>query len=69
MQFSGLAKKDDIRLGRFFEVWGKKFIKDCIFDQCNSQEGKLKMFVNGIENFEFENYIMRDRDRIEIIFE
>lgn len=69
MEFSGLVKKDDVRLGRFFEIWRKQFTKDCIFDTCDGSGGKLKMLVNGRENFEFENYIMRDRDKIEIIFE
>ena len=69
LEFSGLVKKDDIRLGKFFEIWGKKFNKDCIFDQCSGAEGKLKMLVNGKENFDFENYIMRDGDKIKIVFE
>lgn len=69
LQFNGLVEKDDIRVARFFKVWGKKFTKDCIFDKCSGPEGALKMFVNGEENFEFENYVMRDRERIEIIFE
>lgn len=69
LEFSGLVKKDDIKLGRFFKVWGKTFNKDCIFDKCNGVEGELEMFVNGEQNFEFENYIMQDEDKIEIIFE
>jgi len=69
MEFSGLVREDDIRLGRFFEIWGKKFNRDCIFDKCNGSEGRLKMFVNQQPNYQFENHIMRDRDKIEIIFE
>ena len=69
LEFSGLVKKDDLRLGRFFEIWGKKFNQDCIFDKCSGTAGRLKMFVNGQENFEFENYAMRDGDKIEIVFE
>ncbi len=69
LEFTGVVKKDDIRLGRFFEIWGKKFNKDCIFTKCNGPEGEVKMFVNSEPNFEFENYIMRDKDKIEIIFE
>ncbi len=69
LEFSGLVKKEDIRLGKFFEIWGKKFNKDCILDQCSGAEGKLKMVVNGKENFDFENYIMGDGDKIEIVFE
>lgn len=69
MEFPGSVKEDDIRLAHFFEIWDKKFSKDCIFDKCNGPEGQVKMFVNDKENFEFENYIMRDGDKIEIIFE
>ena len=66
---TGAVREDDIRLGRFFEIWGKTFNKDCIFDKCSGAEGDLKMLVNGKQNFEFENYVMRDGDKIEIIFE
>lgn len=69
LEFSGTVKKDDLRLVRFFEMWSKTFNKDCIFDKCSGSNGSLKIMVNGKENFEFENYIMRDSDKIEIIFE
>ena len=65
----GLVRESDIELGRFFETWGKTFNKDCIFDFCTGSEGQVKMFVNGEPNFEFENYIMRDLDKIEIVYE
>jgi hypothetical protein len=55
MEFSGLVREDDIRLGRFFEIWGKKFNRDCIFDKCNGPEGRLKMLVNQESNYQFEN--------------
>ena len=29
----------------------------------------MKMTVNGKENTEYENYIMRDKDKIELRFE
>lgn len=69
LEFPNFVKKDDIRLSRFFEIWGKKFNRDCIFDKCNGPRGKVKMFVNGKQNLEFENYIMQDKDKIEIIFD
>jgi len=55
--------KKTVTLGYFFEVWGKKLSKDCIFDSC-TDKGELKMYVNGEENFEFENYFMQDVDKI-----
>ncbi len=69
LEFSGVVKEDDIRLSRFFEIWGKKFTKNCIFDKCSSPDGKVKMLVNGELSSEFENYMMKDGDKIEIIFE
>jgi hypothetical protein len=69
LEFTGLVKKDDIRLGRFFEIWDKKFSQNCIFTKCNGPEGKVKMFVNREPNFQFENYIMRDKNKIQIFFE
>jgi len=69
MEFPGQVLKNDLKLNQFFKIWGKTFNKDCIFDKCSGSEGKVKMLVNGKENFEFENYVMRDGDKIEITFE
>ena len=69
MEFNGLVRENDIRLGKFFEIWGKKFNKDCIFNNCSGLDGQVKMLVNGELNSEFENYIMRDGDKIEIVFD
>ena len=51
----------EVKLGEFFRVWGKPFNQNW--------EGKVKMAVNGKDNFDFENYIMRDLDKIEIYYE
>lgn len=59
----------DVRLGNFFRIWGKQFSSQCILESCNGPEGKVKMLVNGQENTEYENYHMRDKDRIEITYE
>ncbi len=68
LEFAGLVKEDDIRLGRLFEIWGRQFNQDCIFTNCNGAEGTVKMFVNSEPNFEFENYVMRHEDKVAIIF-
>lgn len=69
LEFAGMVRKDDIKLGKFFETWGQAFNKNCVFDKCSGSDGQLKMLVNGKENFEFEDYIMRDNDKLEIIFQ
>ncbi len=62
-------KPRDVRLGEFFLIWGKQFNSNQIFDFKNGPEGKVRVTVNGRENTEFENYIMKDLDQIEIIYE
>jgi len=65
----GPVRADDIKLGQFFSVWGKKFTSSCIFDTCNGPEGRITLKINGKENPDFENYLVKDRDKIEIVFE
>ncbi|MEK6951112.1 MAG: hypothetical protein AABX13_05305 [Nanoarchaeota archaeon] len=60
--------KETVILGYFFKVWGKKFNQECIFDHCTEKgtKGTLKMYVNGKENFAYQNYFMQDKDEIVI---
>lgn len=69
LEFEGLVTKDDLRLGKFFKEWGRTFTSTCILDKCNGPDGQVKMTVNGQANTEFDQYIMRDKDKIEIRFE
>ncbi len=58
--------EENIKLGYFFSVWGKKFDDRCIFEYCNSENKTVKMLVNGQENTKFGNYTMADGDSISI---
>ncbi len=69
MEMSGLVTRDETKLGNFFKIWGKTFNREQILDKKNREEGKVKMFVNGKENNKFENYLMKDGDKIEIRYE
>lgn len=69
MEMSGLVTKHEIKLSKWFQLWGKQFNANCIFDKCNGGDGAVKMVINGNENNEFENYQMKDRDNIEIKYE
>ncbi len=69
IEIPGRVSSDDLVLERFFKIWGKTFNENCIFENCNGEKGTLKMLVNGKENTEFEKYSLRDKDKIEIIFE
>lgn len=59
------TKPETVTLGYFFYVWDKNFNSTCIFEYC-TEKGILKMSVNGKENNEFQNYLMRDKDNIVI---
>ncbi len=64
-----VPKPADLYLGNFFQVWDKAFNSNCIFEYCNGLEGSVKMFVNGNPNYDFEKYIVRDGDKIQIVYE
>lgn len=65
----GQVKKDDVRLSQFLAIWGKKFTSSCIFGYCNGPQGRFTFKVNGQDNPDFENYLVKDKDKIEIIFQ
>lgn len=60
LEFSGAVKKDNLKLKNFFAAWGKDL---------NSFGQNVSMTVNGAENLEFGEYIMRDNDKIELRYE
>lgn len=60
LELQGLVKKSDVTLGKFLQTWGK---------DSNSLGTNLKMTVNGKENTEYENYVMQDKDKIELRYE
>lgn len=60
VEMGGPVKGDSVKLGRFFEIWGKDF---------NSFGTNVRMTVNGKENMELENYQMKDGDKIELRYE
>lgn len=60
LEFQGLARKRDVTLGQFFKNWSKDM---------RSFGVNMKMTVNGEGNTEYENYVMRDKDKIELRFD
>lgn len=60
LEFPARVTQDDTKLGKFFEVWGKDFRE---FGQ------NVTMMVNGESNTEYENYEMKDGDKIELRYE
>ncbi len=63
------VKKGHLKLARFFEVWGKSFNSNQILDTKKAEGDKLVMLVNGSEVTDYENYIVKDGDKIEIRFD
>lgn len=60
MEFEGLVRKSDTKLGQFFTNWNQDM---------GSFGQNMKMKVNGIDNQEFKNYEMMDGDKIELRYE
>ena len=69
VEYGGVVRQYDITLGKFFNTWGKDFSSTSIMNNTSGDGGVLRMTVNGENNTEFENYPMKDGDKIEIIFE
>lgn len=68
IEAQGIVSKEDIKLSNFFRIWGKEFSSTKLFDKTNGPKGKVKMKVNGKENLDFDNYQMREDDKIEISY-
>jgi len=60
LEYGKAVRRDDITLGKFFEVWGKDM---------RGFGTNMHMTVNGETNAEYENYVMHDGDRIELRYE
>ena len=60
LEFSGIVRAEDIMLGKFFENWGTDIL---------SFGKSMRMTVNGVENTEYERYIMKDKDKIELHYD
>ncbi len=59
----------DFTVGDFFAVWGKDFSKNSILGNIAGSGKSVKFSVNGATNDQFENYVMHDKDEIEIRYE
>jgi hypothetical protein len=60
LEFQDIVRKEDLTLGNFFKIWGKDM---------QSFGSSMRMTVNGVPNEEYERYMMRDKDRIELRYE
>ena len=58
--------EQNMKLEYFFQIWGKTFNSQCIFEYCSDGAKKVRMTVNGVENTEFGDYFVKDGDQIVI---
>lgn len=68
MEYSSVVRQDDVKLGKFFEVWGEELSSTQLMDKTTADGGTLVMKVNGQESTAFGDYIMQDGDTMELIF-
>jgi hypothetical protein len=54
----------DFTLGDFFAVWGIAFSSQCIMQYCNDDTRRVRLFVDGKPNFNFEKLILGDKQDI-----
>jgi hypothetical protein len=55
---------EDVTVGDFFLIWGKNFNQTCILEHCNDASGSMRMYVNNVENFEYDFYKIKNGDYI-----
>jgi len=55
---------EDATLREFFEIWGETFNSTCVLDYCNNGNHSMRMYVNNVENFDYEFYIIKNNDDI-----
>jgi hypothetical protein len=69
-----LLETTPLRVSETMKHFDIIFNSTCIDGKCNGdlcpdgKPGQVKMFVNGKENSDFENYIWRDEEKISIVF-
>ncbi len=69
-----VSRAGDIAVGNFFRGIGHRFSSSGFDDYTNENDkcggdNKIVMLVNGEENPEFENYVLKDGDVIEVRYE
>jgi len=69
LEFQSVVREDSLRLGKFFEIWRQPFSETQILEYTNSDTERVRMTVNGVENTEYENYMLQQEDVVEIRFE
>jgi hypothetical protein len=56
----------DFTLKNFFEVWGQPFSQNQILGKYAGASHEIIMTVDGARNYEYENLILKDKQKIKI---
>ncbi|NIO45098.1 MAG: hypothetical protein GTN36_06140 [Candidatus Aenigmarchaeota archaeon] len=56
--------EESATLVEFFEIWGENFNSTCILEYCNTENHSMRMYVNNVENFDYELYTIKNNDFI-----
>ena len=55
---------EDVNLKDFFDIWGETFNSTCILEYCNNANHSMKMYVNNVENTNYQYYVIKNLDNI-----
>ena len=53
-----------VTINDLFKEWGQNFNSTCILDYCNNGNNSMIMYVNGVQNFDYELYSINNQDDI-----
>ena len=59
----------DIPIGVFFDIWGVHFNETGIFDYRVNSTHELIMTVDGVTNYDFDNYLLVDGQAIALVYQ
>ena len=59
----------DIPIGVFFDIWGVHFNETGIFDYRVNSTHELVMTVDGVTNYDFDNYLLVDGKEIALVYQ
>jgi hypothetical protein len=54
----------DATLKDFFTILGQNFNETCIFEFCNTNTSSMRMYVNNVQNTNYELYTIKNGDSI-----
>ncbi len=56
-------------LSEFFSVWKKSFNETCIMEYCIDENHTMSFYVNEVKSDHYGSLLLRDLDRIKIIYQ